>query len=53
MENGIIIAVIAVIICLAGGYIHKQKKRGVKCIGCPNGCACNGTCGGNCGGHHE
>ena len=50
MENFIVIAVIAVIIGLAAGFIHKEKKRGVKCIGCPDGCSCNGTCGGNCGG---
>lgn len=50
MENLIILAVIAIIIGLAVGYIHKAKKRGVKCIGCPNGCSCNGKCGGDCSG---
>lgn len=49
MENIIIIAVVAIIIGLAGYYIHKEKKRGVRCIGCPNGCSCNRKCGGcNC-----
>lgn len=50
MENFIIITVVAVIIGLAAGYIHKEKKRCVKCIGCPSGCSCNGNCGGNCSG---
>ena len=30
MENLIVIAVIAVIIGLAAGFIHKEKKRGVR-----------------------
>lgn len=47
MENIIIIAVVAIIIGLAGYYIHKEKKRGVRYIGCPSGCCCNGKCG-NC-----
>lgn len=52
MDNLIIIAVLAVIIGLASGYIYKEKKRGVKCIGCPDGGSCGGNCGGcsgNCG----
>lgn len=42
---------------LAIRYIVKAKKRGVKCIGCPEGCACSGKngdgteCG--CGCHSE
>lgn len=46
MENIIILAVIAVILTLSGRYLYKAKKRGVKCIGCPSGCSCNGKCGG-------
>lgn len=49
MENLIIIVVVAAIIGSASLYIYKEKKRGVKCIGCPNGCSCSGSCGGNCG----
>ena len=50
MENLIILAVVALIVGLAGSYIHKERKRGVKCIGCPEGCSCSsGGCGGNCG----
>lgn len=45
MENIIVILVVALIVGLAAFYIHKQKKYGVKCIGCPNGCSCNKNCG--------
>ena len=49
MENIIIIALVAVIMGLAAWYIRKEKKRGVKCIGCPSGCSCSANgCGGNC-----
>ncbi len=46
MTDYIIIAVIVVIIGSAVAYIIKEKKRGTKCIGCPDGA----TCGGNCSG---
>lgn len=42
MKNLIVIAVIIVILGLAIGYIIKQKKKGVKCIGCPSGGNCSG-----------
>ncbi|MBO4939187.1 MAG: FeoB-associated Cys-rich membrane protein [Oscillospiraceae bacterium] len=51
MANFIIVAVVAVIIGLAGYYIYKEKKNGQKCIGCPNGCSCGanaGSCGCGC-----
>ena len=35
MTDMILVAVIAVIIGAAVLYIRKEKKRGVKCIGCP------------------
>ena len=35
MDDIIIIIVVAVILAIAIGYIVKQKKSGVKCIGCP------------------
>lgn len=41
MENIIIIAVLAVIVGLAAGYVYKAKKSGRKCIGCPDGCSCH------------
>ena len=55
MENFIVIAVILAILVSASVYIWKEKKRGVKCIGCPEGCACGkgGSCSGctGCGMH--
>ncbi len=44
MENFIIVAIIAVIIGVALAYVIKAKKRGVKCIGCPDGAKCSGNC---------
>ncbi len=51
MENYILIAVLVLIIALAVGYVIRAKKKGVKCIGCPDSktCSSNG-CGGNCHG---
>lgn len=48
--------VIAVIVLIVGGaivYIMKEKKKGVKCIGCPAGATCpnSGKCTGDCSGH--
>lgn len=45
MDNILVILVVALIVGLAVLYIHKQKKHGVKCIGCPNGCSCQKNCG--------
>ena len=46
----IIIAVIGLILGLAGAYVYKAKKSGKKCIGCPDsgkGYSCGqGGCGG-------
>ncbi len=36
----IVIAIIALIIGGATGYIIKAKKSGKKCIGCPYECSC-------------
>ncbi len=38
MTDFIIVVILAVIIGLALTYIIKERKRGVKCIGCPEGC---------------
>ena len=46
MENIIILAVIGLIVGLAAGYIWKEKKRGRKCIGCPDNAVCGGKCAG-------
>ena len=44
MENYIVIAVLALVIGGAVIYVLKQRKKGVKCIGCPNGSDCSGDC---------
>ena len=50
MENLLIILVIGLIVGLAGRYIYKAKKRGVKCVGCPDSGSCSGNCSGcSCG----
>lgn len=45
----VIIAVIVLIIGLAGWFMYRSKKSGKKCIGCPDSCACSG-CSGACSG---
>lgn len=48
-----VIAVIALIVGLVLLYIHRAKKKGIKCIGCPDGASCSGHCSGcppACGG---
>ncbi len=40
--------IIAVLLCIVGGiiaYLHRAKKRGETCIGCPYGRQCGGKCG--------
>lgn len=52
MENIIVLALVAAIVGSAARYIYAEKKRGVKCIGCPEGTSCSGHCrgcSGNCG----
>ena len=49
MENILIIAVLGLILGLAGGYVYREKKRGARCIGCPDSKSCSGHCG-SCGG---
>ena len=49
MTDVIVVLILVVIVGLATAYIIKEKKRGVKCIGCPAGGNCsNGMCSGNC-----
>ena len=48
----LVIAVIAVIIGAVLWYIHRAKKKGIQCIGCPDSTKCSGNCSGcsgNCG----
>lgn len=55
MADLIIAVVLLLIVGAAGFYIWKAKKKGVKCIGCPNGTKCSGKCSGevcvSCGCH--
>ena len=46
----LIIAIIAAILGFAVWFMIRAKKKGVKCIGCPDGAACSGKCSGNCSG---
>lgn len=41
----VVLAVILLIVGLAGFYVYRAKRNGKKCIGCP----CAGNCGGKCG----
>ena len=50
MENIIAIVVILAIVGLAAGTIIKAKKRGQKCIGCPDSKYCSKNCTSSCGG---
>ena len=47
MINVILIGIIGLILGIAIGYIIKEKKKGVRCIGCPDAGSCGGNC--NCG----
>jgi len=42
----IVIAVIALILCAAVFFIFLSKKKGRKCIGCPDSATCSGQCAG-------
>jgi len=42
MDNIIIIFVLVIMIGSSSFYIWKERKKGVKCIGCPS--AKNGSC---------
>ncbi len=49
MTDLIVIAAVAIITALAAIYIIRAKKRGIKCIGCPESANCSAkTCCGNC-----
>ena len=50
MDSIAVIAVVVAIVALAVGYIIKAKKRGVKCVGCPDSSSCAGSCSGSCNG---
>lgn len=52
MVDFIIVAVLIAVVGAALAYIRKERKKGVKCIGCPNGASC-AHCGCNCGSHGD
>ncbi len=43
-EDVIIIAVVVLVVGLAALYVYRAKKRGQKCIGCPDSKTCSGHC---------
>ena len=47
MEDLILVLLLVLILGGAALYIYKAKKKGRKCIGCPDSSACSGNCG-NC-----
>lgn len=53
IANSILVAVIAGILGLAVFAIVRAKKKGQKCIGCPDSSTCAGQCGGCCGCNQE
>jgi len=44
-----VIAVIVVILGSAILFLRRAKKKGIKCVGCPDSSTCSGNCG-NCSG---
>ena len=53
MIDYIIIGVVVLIAGFSAFYIIHQKKKGAKCIGCPDSKTCSGNCGGCNGCCHE
>jgi len=41
MHNILLIAVLLLVVGLAGRYVYQAKKSGEKCIGCPQSGSCN------------
>ena len=44
MENIIVAVILLAIIVGIIIYLVRQKKKGVKCVGCPYGGKCSGNC---------
>ena len=53
LTDWIVIGVIVLIVGGALGYIVWAKKKGQKCIGCPDSKTCGGSCGSCSCGCHE
>lgn len=49
-----IVAVLIILLIVGGAllYIHKNRKKGIKCIGCPSASSCTHSCSG-CGGNNS
>ena len=45
MEDLILILVLALILGGVSFYLIRAKKRGQKCVGCPDSCGCAGKTG--------
>ena len=41
MIDYILIAILVIVVGAAAFYVHRAKKSGKKCIGCPDGCSCS------------
>ncbi len=52
MKNLIVTLIVIAIIALAVFYIIRQKKKGVKCIGCPSGGKCDSCNSKTCNSKH-
>ena len=48
IKDLIVVFIVAVVLGLAVFYIIRQKKKGVKCIGCPSGACCPSKGTGEC-----
>lgn len=44
MNDIIVAGVIVAILLLAVRYLHKAKKSGIKCVGCPAAKSCSAGC---------
>ena len=53
MMDWIVIAILAVILGGAAGYMYKAKKSGKKCIGCPDAGSCGHAGCSHCSGCRE
>ncbi len=45
MLDFLLIFLIGTILGLVIGYLRKAKKKGIRCIGCPDAKTCSGSCG--------
>lgn len=57
MKDLLLVIIIALILGLVIFYLWRAKKKGVKCVGCPDSGSCSGKCAGcsgcACGGKHK